>query len=354
MKSLHNCFKVLSYCPYKPISIAILLLFVWQISNSQNILPAYHTKIDQHEINLRKEIRSLNEDIDATNKMIGKINDSSGTEARQDLKNMRTEYEKKKDEAVKEFNAFSASAESNPFISFYGAASIGGGTDFVSAITSSGQMNALVNPVRNLFVGIGANLLYANPGNNVKKDSVVLNSLMFPETGKFGVLGTLAYKFPISRYSPNDAYYRRHFIIPQFSFAYRKVDIDSSSIGFKVLNYNLGIKYQVEAKSKDGEDDLSFSMMLYAHYFNIPDEDAKKFHQLVNDEVFKESNSDAALFAWGIKTSVQYNSLFFYFDIRRVTGTSNFMDDDPFKGTLVNIGFSTWLKLSFSKKENRD
>jgi hypothetical protein len=197
-------------------------------------------------------------------------------------------------------------------VTFYGSAVVGAGTDFLSNVTSTSQLNAQVHPFNNFSVGLGANLLYANPGNSVKKDSVDFNSLMFPETGNFGVLASVFYKIPINKH-PEKSGGRKHYLIPQFSFAFRRVSIDSPAIGFKVLNYNFGLKYQLEFENKD--DNLVFSIMPYFHYFNIPDEDVSNFDQFVNDKLFHQNNANAEINSWGVKTTLQYNQVQFFFDI---------------------------------------
>jgi len=245
---------------------------------------------------------------------------------------------------------------SYPLITFYASAAIGAGTDFLSTITSTGQLNAIVNPFGNTFVGIGANLLFANPDKGVNKDSVDFKSLMFPETGKFGVLASVSQKFHLNRKGRSDTSneFRQHFLIPQFSFAYRRVAIDTITTGFKLLNYNFGLKYQLEGMTKDS-DRITFSVMPYYHFFNIPNEDVAHFNKYVNDSLFANINKGAAIQALGIKTTLQYNELLFFFDIRQTINTAkNMADSNPFKGTLVNIGFSTNIKISLSKKKKKD
>lgn len=236
----------------------------------------------------------------------------------------------------------------SPVISFYGAASIAAGTDFLSTLTSAGQLNAIVNPFSNFYMGLGANLLFANPGSAVKKDSVDINSLMFPETGKFGALISLLNKFSLSSCADNGEI-RNHYLVPQFSFAYRKVLIDSPSINFKVLNYNFGLKYELDAVTRDS-DNVSLTIMPYFNLFNIPDEDVKNFDQLVNDTLFTNANKHAEINAYGIKTTLQYKSFLFFFDIRHNKKTSQLSDDDPFKGTRVNVGFSAIFNIPLKKK----
>ena len=236
----------------------------------------------------------------------------------------------------------------NPIISFYGAASIAAGTDFLSTLTSSGQLNAIVNPFSNLYVGIGANLLFANPGSPVKRDSIDINSLMFPETGRFGALISVLNKFPLNQPWANEQA-RNHYLIPQFSFAYRKVLIDSPSINFKVLNYNFGLKYELDALTKDSAN-VSFTIMLYFNLFNIPDEDVNNFDKIVNDTLFTNANKHAEINAFGVKTTLQYKSFLFFFDIRHNMKTNQFSDGDPFKGTRVNVGFSTIFNIPLNKK----
>lgn len=217
-------------------------------------------------------------------------------------------------------------------------------------------MNAIVNPFGNTFVGIGANLLFANPDKGVNKDSVDFKSLMFPETGNFGVLASFSQKIHLKSKTQPDANneFRQHFLVPQFSFAYRRVAIDTISTGFKVLNYNIGFKYQLEGMTKDSNQ-IAFSIMPYYHFFNIPNEDVSVFHKFVDDSLFANINKGAAIQAIGIKTTLQYTSFLFFFDFRYTLKTAkNMIDGNPFKGTLVNIGFATNINMPLTKKKKED
>jgi len=323
---------------------------------AQNILPSFPEQLSSEQTDeihkndlLRKEIRQFRKAIKWENQKLRKSDDEQAyTEAEKKrlTKEMDTLKMKKKLTVLK----MKQLESTGPLLTFYGTAAIGGGTDFFSAVTSSGQLNAVVNPLKNLYAGVGANLLYANPGNKVKKDSLALNSLMFPETGKFGILATLDYKITLARNARNDSInFRHHFLTPQFSFAYRRVDFDSPAVGFKVFNLNFGIQYQVEAQIKDKEDHMSFSTMPYVHFFNIPNEDAATFQNIVNDTLFSDNKKGAFITSIGIKTILQYNSFLFFFDVRQTLGGSNFSDTNPFKGSMVNVGFATWLKLSLKK-----
>jgi len=318
----------------KTLLLAIIMLP--EILLAQNNIPSVYSKNINTNVSIDNEINNINKLII----VVDSIN----------FKHAFASWEKVKDSLKRRNDTLNGlkSKRQNPIISFYGAATVAAGTDFLSTLTSSGQLNAIVNPFSNFYVGVGANLLFANPGSPVKKDSIDINSLMFPETGRFGALISLLNKFSLN--SPaSTGEIRNHYIVPQFSFAYRKVLIDSPSINFKVLNYNFGLKYELDALTKDS-DNVSLTVMPYFNLFNIPDEDVKNFDKLVNDTLFTNANKHAEINAYGIKTTLQYKSFLFFFDIRHNMKTSQLSDDDPFKGTRVNVGFSTIFNISLNKK----
>lgn len=326
------------------------------INQAQNIMPVFRGKSTLVKKD-NAQLSKIEKEIDDVKNKMNKTTAAGLTKA---------EEEKQQDSLLikmalliikkDSLNMVKDSVSRYPLITFYGSAAVGAGTDFLSTITSTGQLNAIVNPFGKTFVGIGANLLFANPDKGGNKDSVDFKSLMFPETGKFGVLASILQKIDLNKNGRSDTSneFRQHFLIPQVSFAYRRVTIDSTSTGFKVLNYNVGIKYQVEGMTKDSNR-IVFSVMPYWHYFNIPNEDVTFFQKTVNDSLFTNFNKGAAIQALGIKTTLQYNSFVFFFDIRQTLNTAtNMADTNPFKGTLVNVGFSTNIKLTLGKKKKED
>lgn len=326
------------------------------MSYAQNILPVFKSK---PVFNQKKERKISKNEKEIVRLYTEKMNLTSLTFAQEKLKEKESALALKMDSLLAKNESLKHLADSvngYPLITFYGSAAVGAGTDFLSTITSTGQLNAIVNPFGNTFVGIGANLLFANPDKGVNKDTVDFKSLMFPETGKFGVLASVSQKFHLNGKGRSDSgnEFRQHFLIPQFSFAYRRVTIDSTSIGFKVLNYNVGLKYQVEGMTKD-TNRIVFSVMPYWHFFNIPNEDVALFQKTVKDTLFTNFNKGAAIQALGIKTTLQFNNFLFFFDIRQTLNTAkNMADTNPFKGTLVNVGFSTNFTISLAKKKKDD
>lgn len=326
------------------------------INQAQNILPVFKSK---PVYNQKKERKISKNEKEIVRLFTERMNLNPLLFNKEKLEEEKNALTSKIDSLLHENESLKHLADSisrYSLVTFYGSAAIGAGTDFLSTITSTGQLSAIVNPFGNTFVGIGANLLFANPDKGISRDSVDFKSLMFPETGRFGVLASVSQKFHLNKKNNPDVdnEFRQHFLVPQFSFAYRRVAIDTVATGFKVLNYNIGLKYQLEGITKDS-DRITFSIMPYYHFFNIPNEDVNHFHKYVNDSLFANNNKGAAIQGLGIKTTLQYNSLLFFFDIRRnIHTTDNMIDGNPFKGTLVNVGFSTNIQLTLKKKKKED
>ncbi len=240
-----------------------------------------------------------------------------------------------KDTSIEEKTAITGSR-----VTFYGLTALNNANDdLIESITASGRLGVVLflDDEYNFKVNIAANLLNANPRKGLKKDSVDFNSLMFPETGNFGFLFSPSLKLIEKE--------NEHSLWLEGTFAYRKTAIDSPDVSFKTFAYNLGFKYQWAYLLNNENDYLTFSLMPYGNLFNVPDEDVQKFNVVLNDPLFKDINKGAEIWSYGIKTTMQYKNFVFFFDIRRNTGTKGLADDNPLKGTKVNIGFATAFSL---------
>lgn len=229
-------------------------------------------------------------------------------------------------------------SKSTDKVTFYALGSVSGSNDDVTkTITASGRLGVDFTLTRNFNLNIGANLLNANPTSKIKKDSVDFNSLMFPETGNFGFLFNPSLKLKTLNSG-------EHGFWLDGTYTLRKVAIDSPDVNFKVSTANIGFKYVWNFK-KDTPDNFTFTFMPYWNLFNIPNEDVKRFNAVLNDPLFEKTNKGAAIYSWGIKTTVQYKTMIFYADLRNNRNTNELNDENPLKGTKYNIGFSTYLQL---------
>lgn len=243
-------------------------------------------------------------------------------------------------------------------VDFYALGSINGSNeDVVNTITASGRLAVVFSPINNLKLNIGANLLNANPANKIKKDSVDFNSLMFPETGNFGFIYNPSFKLTglkfhskknkeegkiVNKEVDKISY---HSLWLDATYSYRKVAIDSPNVNFKVNSVNAGIKYIWEYRPNDSLRHFTFTLIGYWNFFNIPDEDVKKFNTIINDSTFSKYNKNAEIHSIGLKTTVQYKNFLFFADLRRNIKTKELSDNNPLKGTKFNIGFATYLNL---------
>jgi hypothetical protein len=224
-----------------------------------------------------------------------------------------------------------------PRAMIYGLTSLNNANnDVLNSLNGTGRLGfiLLIGKHGGLKLNMGVNLLNANPSKGISRDSVDFNSLMFPESGNFGFLFN-----PSVRLKKWDN--EEHSLWADASFAYRKVSVDSPNISFKSLVYSVGLKYQWKYKIDEEKGNLLFTLMPYWNYFNIPDEDVTKFNTILSDSLFEKVNRTAAISSIGVKTSVQYKNVMFFFDIRSNLNTMGLRDENPFKGTKVNIGFVT-------------
>ena len=227
---------------------------------------------------------------------------------------------------------------------FYGLTALNNeNNDIFGSITATGRFAVQLIPSNTgIFkINLGANLLNANPSGGIKKDSVDFNSLMFPETGNFGFLFNPA--VTIKNWPDGNS---AHSVTAEGTFAYRKIRLDSPIVNFKILSYNLGLKYQWEySPSADPNDNFIFTTMVYWNFFNIPDEDVSKFYVVINDPLFVETNKKGEISSVGVKSTIQYREFIFFADIRNNVNTKNLADENPLKGTKFNIGIATRFRI---------
>jgi len=248
---------------------------------------------------------------------------------------------------------FVAYSQSAPFysstqthVTFYGSAAISGGSttsDFSNSLTAAGKFSLTANPAGNFFIDIGANLLNVNPAKT-KRDSVDFNSLMFPEAGNFGVFFSPYYRYDVYGDAGKNGQLS---VVPLYEFAYRKYAIDSPITSFKVFNHTLGARVQWHYTPSD-DNNITIGLTFYKNWFAVSAEDVKQFTGIVPDSAFSQlavNNKPLTVGSAGIKLSVQYNTMLFFADFRKNAHTSALTDGDPFKGTVVNVGFSTYIKL---------
>lgn len=231
-------------------------------------------------------------------------------------------------------------------LSFYASTALSDqANDLASSLTAAGKIQTLCNPVGNFYLGVGANLLNVNPAR-AKKDSVDFNSLMFPETGNFGVLITPSYRISLNI----DSNANDFSLTPFYEFAYRRISIDSPDLSFKVYNHTFGIGLQWHYKPDENDDkkEIIITANPYWHLFNIPVEDVKSFTSFINDTLFEKAavrNKIVNVNSFGFKLTLQYSNFIFFADFRRNMHTDNLADNDPFKGGAVNVGFITSFKI---------
>jgi hypothetical protein len=203
-------------------------------------------------------------------------------------------------------------------------------------------------------LAFGLNLLNLNPqGEN--KDSIDLASLMFPETGNFGLLlsGSVCWGLK----SENKRYYSWS---SEFTMSLRqtKVDnipvfdnngtfIDSETLDFSVLNYNATIAKFSFFYQPEEDKNAQFHVGVYGNLFNIANEDVATFNRLFPKEnpVF-QSVDKSYIIGVGCKISASYNNFILFTDLRQNLKTAGLADDNPYKGFIFNAGIAHGLNLT--------
>lgn len=327
----------------------VLLITVTVLTQAQQVL--VQQKI-QNGYTVENQLENALKMIDMQNS-ITEVQDSI-TEVQDSLKNDRTEDATLKKTLEAHLESYTEKLDSlknikvepDMFlpsrITFYGLASLNG-VELGESINSTGRLSTVMyaDKARRFSMAMSANLLMADITTSVAADSVDFNSLMFPESGKFGFIFTPAYMHRFNNIEKENA---QHQLGGYGEFAFRNVSIDSPSIGFSVMNWNFGARWTFIYRP-DTSNVFSISLNPYFNLFNIPNEDVNDFTQFVNDELFTESNTNGNIKSIGGKATFQWNTLLVFADFRYNLNTKNFNDDNPFKGSVFNIGIAPAFTL---------
>ena len=257
--------------------------------------------------------------------------------------------------------------DDNKFFYLYGTSAINSSQELIESATASQKFSGrfdLKKPVDgsgfNFFTGysasIGMNVINLKPAD-VDKDSIDLISLMFPETGNFGFMGSLGATYFYNEYSDH----KTNAISCDITFCLRQAKvsnipqydsvgnfIESQTINFSVLNFNImPFKYTWRYKP-DANFKAEISIGLYYHFFTIPKEDARDFNKLfpVNEPLF-DVNKTSVIRAIGIKIAASINDFIIFADLRNNYVRDEILvpDNNPFKGFVFNAGFATDLVI---------
>lgn len=202
-------------------------------------------------------------------------------------------------------------------------------------------------PGMDIFIGM--NVLNLKP-TGITRDSLDLNSLMFPETGTFGVMIA-----PIFHW-----YYRKsgnavHRISSELSYSLRHNKVSNviqlnsmqdtvfgpAGIEFTVTNINvMPFRYNFHyVPNKDLTVDFNFG--IYYHIFNIPNEDASAMNRLFDESnpLFREDKG-SYINSIGFKFSCGANGFHIFADIRQNLNTTSLDDGNIYKGMVYNAGIA--------------
>lgn len=244
----------------------------------------------------------------------------------------------------------------------FGSTSINSTDQLISSLQASQKFLCtfvIMPQIKNfgLDMSVGANALNLKP-NNVDKDSIDINSFLFPETGNYGLMLTPAIHY--YRKSTINNTYRfggeASFGLRQNSITINNKDtanniISSENVSFSALNWNImPVKFTYFYHPENDPDfQFIFSIGAYYHIFNIPNEDAASFNKLFpeSESLFKDKKG-SMIHAGGCKLTVSINNFMFFADLRHNFENDNTRSNTPLTGFVFNAGFATNF-IVFSK-----
>jgi hypothetical protein len=202
-------------------------------------------------------------------------------------------------------------------------------------------------------VSVGMNVLNLKP-TGVASDSFDLVSLMFPETGNFGLMVS-----PTLNYLYKNDGNGRHRLSSEISFSLRQNKVNNifltstmgdtlsgpETVEFSILNFNvMPVRYDYSYLTDDFRFDLSVG--LYFNIFNVPNEDAASFNKLYpDDKPLFESTDNSYIQSIGAKLSCTINGFLIFADLRQNIKTKHFLDSNPYKGFVFNTGIAQNLSI---------
>jgi hypothetical protein len=200
---------------------------------------------------------------------------------------------------------------------------------------------------------VGMNVLNLKP-TGVARDSFDLVSLMFPETGNFGLMLTPSHHWcliskgnTLHRFSTEVSVSLRQNKVNNVYFKNSLGDTISGpqTQEFGILNYNVMLRYnffyQPEADFK-----IDFNLGVYLNSFNLPNEDAQSFNKLFpEDKPLFPTSERSSIQSWGVKMSCGINGFLIFADLRQNFDTKGFDDSNPYKGFVYNAGIAQNINI---------
>lgn len=242
-------------------------------------------------------------------------------------------------------------------------------TDDIKDFSATGSMNAIIIPHKHYALNIAWNNVGINP-EKIKRDSVDLTKLMFPDAGNTGLLAAIYWRAPIRTKSSQGITPRSKWRIgPYFEFSLRNSRVDLSTIdttfidsvysvattieetAFTSLNYNLGLRLEWTYVSKKKKEDIvQISLSPYYNFFNIPNEDAASFYRTMDKEVPEKSIlRRTEIHSFGTKLALSFRGFSLFADVRYNAKNKKFnLEGTNLEGTVFSIGTCVAVKaISF-------
>jgi hypothetical protein len=172
--------------------------------------------------------------------------------------------------------------------------------------------------------------------NASNSDSVLVSTLVFPETGNHTFLASAFWT--LCDAEKNNLRTNAQFF---FEFATKKIGVkDTAKFGqeekaFQTLHYTAGLRYTYGITKRRDEKDYNAALgfSLFASNTNIPDEDNPALESIINGKAEKNSFWSA-----GIKIGIEINGFQIFADLRHVFGDEQKLPIKDLKGFNSNIG----------------
>lgn len=204
---------------------------------------------------------------------------------------------------------------------------------------ASGKFSCFVKPLMRDKSELTFYLSFNKNASN--SDSLIAQTLIFPEVGNNSFLGTMEYAISLKQHAELNSF-KEHCIVPFFEFSNKsiKASLDTgsaklASYHFSTLNYTTGLKYLFRfSKTVDStEHNVDFTLTGYLSYLNIPNQDTTDYRILLKNKTVSDN-----IWAMGIKIGIQYNNFSIFADLRHVLGSDKRIPIRELRGFNSNIG----------------
>lgn len=206
-------------------------------------------------------------------------------------------------------------------------------TETFNNLNASGKLSGYIRPYKHngkrpFYVEVG----FAFNINASNTDSLLANSLLFPDVGQNSFSGNVTFNWIVYKKGPDNLY----LVTPFFEFANKTIKGRRADTArrFYTLNSSLGVNLQYLFLSEGNQ--VSFTFSPYWAVVSVPDPGTKDYRYLLTGD--EDANMKSTLNSWGIKVAFQYNFFQIFADFRTVTGAQENFPVEGIRGFHPNIG----------------